>query len=73
MEWSGEVLVCCRLAQRVVLAVLQLLVWLETPADMERHRGRGGFSRAKQPKGLTKEGTSLLSESKQAMTRPFST
>lgn len=57
-----------------VVAVLGLLVWLATPAaDMDRHGGRGGFSGAKQPKGSAKEGTSLLSESKQAMTLPFST
>lgn len=42
-----------------VLAVLRLLVWLATPADMYRHRGRGGFSGAKQPQGSAKEGTSL--------------
>ncbi|CAB1446429.1 unnamed protein product [Pleuronectes platessa] len=38
-------------------AVLGLLVWPATPADMARHRG--GFSGAKQPQGSAKEGTSL--------------
>ncbi len=51
-----------RLAQWMGLAVLGLLVWLATPADMDRHRGRGGFSGAKQPKGSAKEGTSLCGE-----------
>lgn len=45
-----------------VLAVLRLLVWLATPADKYRHRGRGGFSGAKQPQGSVKEGTSLCGE-----------
>lgn len=41
------------------LAVPGLAVRPATSADMERHGGRGGFRRAKQPKGSTKEGTSL--------------
>lgn len=45
-----------------VLAVLGLLVSLATSADMDRHRGRSGFNRAKQPKWSTKEGTSLCGE-----------
>lgn len=42
-----------------VLAALELLVWMATSADMDRHEGRGGLSRTKQPKGSTTEGTSL--------------
>ncbi|XP_060928481.1 succinate receptor 1-like [Limanda limanda] len=44
-------------AQWMGPAVLGLLVWPATPADMARHRG--GFSGAKQPQGSAKEGTSL--------------
>lgn len=42
-----------------VMAVLVLAVWLAAPADMDRHRGTGGFSGAKQPQGSANEGTSL--------------
>ncbi|XP_035536362.1 succinate receptor 1-like [Morone saxatilis] len=41
----------CQWMALAVLAVLGLLVWLATPADMDRHGGRSGFSGAKQPKG----------------------
>ncbi|XP_029302350.1 succinate receptor 1-like [Cottoperca gobio] len=57
-----EVSVVWRPPQWLVLAVLGILVWLATPADMDRHRGRGGFSGAKQPQGSPKEGTSLCEE-----------
>lgn len=62
MEGMREVSVVWRLSQWTGLAVLGLLVWLATPADMDRHRGRGGFSGAKQPQGSAKEGTSLCGE-----------
>lgn len=65
MEGRRVVSVVWRLAQWMglaVLAVLGLLLWLAAPADMSRHRGRGGFSGAKQPQGSTKEGTSLCGQ-----------
>lgn len=65
MEGMREVLVVRRLSQwtgLAVLAVLGLVEWLATLADMDRHRGRGGFSGAKQPQGSAKEGTSLCGE-----------
>lgn len=66
--WRGrwrEASAVWRPAQRMGsadLAVPGLAVRLATSADMERHGGRGGFRRAKQPKGSTKEGTSLCGE-----------
>lgn len=60
-DGGREVSVVWRLAQCAGLAVLVLLVWLETLADINRHRGGGCFSGAKQPQGSDKEGTSLVS------------
>ncbi|XP_030600137.1 succinate receptor 1 [Archocentrus centrarchus] len=37
------------------MAVLVLVVWLAAPADMDKHRGTGGFSGAKQPQGSANE------------------
>lgn len=49
-----------RESQWLELAVfLVLLVWPVNGPDTSRHRGRGGFKRAAQPRGSAKQGTSL--------------
>ncbi|KAI3353715.1 hypothetical protein L3Q82_004951 [Scortum barcoo] len=56
-EGAREVSVAWGLSQWTGLAVLAVpgpLVWLATPADMDRHRGRGGFRGAKQPRGISR-------------------
>lgn len=65
MEGRREVSVMWRQPQRTrlaIMAVLVLVVWLAAPADMDRRRGTGGFSGAKQPQGSANEGTSLCGE-----------
>lgn len=49
-------------AQWMGLAGLTVPGLLAASADTDRHGGRGGFGGAKQPKGSTKEGTSLCGE-----------
>lgn len=64
MEGRREVSVMWRQPQWMrlaVMAALVLVVWLAAPADMDKHRGTGGFSGAKQPQGSANEGTSLVS------------
>lgn len=52
-----------------VLLVLELLMWLETLADMDRHRGWGGAHGVAQLMGSTTEGTSFCEQGGKSVSR----